>query len=337
MLIWRLFTLVAAISLVAACSSSPSHLRSYSDGRSGGSGSGWSASAGGGTRASGSTDPSGLIAASSAHQKIGRAYTVAGRTYRPRRDDRYDETGIASWYGPNFHGRPTANGERFDQHAMTAAHTTLPIPSIVEVTNLENGRSVIVRLNDRGPFVEDRLIDLSRAAATELDYIGSGLARVRVRYLGPAHEDGAPPNRVYHANADPAPAQRPAPVQVAEAAPAHVAPVAAPPALHSQSAPEPLTRPAGSMSGNTVGSSLAVPVTGQYSLQLGAFSDPANAEAFVRRLDGAGDIWIEPGQSGGGPVWRVFFGRWTDRTAAQAARVSLSDHGIHDSRIVATR
>ncbi|WP_417486630.1 septal ring lytic transglycosylase RlpA family protein [Maricaulis sp.] len=330
MLIWRFFVLAAALSLVAACSSTPGNLRHYSDGRSGGSaGSGWTPSSGGATRASGATDPSGLIAASSAHQKVGRAYTVAGRTYRPQRNDGYDETGIASWYGPNFHGRPTANGETFDQHAMTAAHTTLPIPSIVEVTNLENGRSVIVRLNDRGPFVDNRLIDLSRAAATELDYIGTGLAHVRVRYLGPAHENGAPPNRVYHANTDRAPAQRPAPVQVAESTrvPAPVpAPVIADPVMQTRVLP---VASAPTPSG--------VPVSGQYSLQLGAFSDAGNAQAFASRLDGAGDVWVEAGQSQRGQVWRVFFGRWADRTAAQAARNSLADWGVYDSRIVSTR
>lgn len=330
----RLFILAAALSLVAACSSTPSNLRAYSDGGgSGRAGSGWAPSSGGATRASGSINPSGLIASTSAHQKVGRAYTVAGRTYRPQRDDGYDETGIASWYGPNFHGRPTANGETFDQHAMTAAHTTLPIPSIVEVTNLENGRSVIVRLNDRGPFVDNRLIDLSRAAATELDYIGSGLAHVRVRYLGPAHENGAPPNRVYQANADPTPAQRSGPVQVAAMAPA--AALATTPATTPAIA-EPVALPTMPPPASAPTSSPAS-MSGGYSLQLGAFSDPDNAQAFARRLDGAGEVRIEAGQSPQGQVWRVFLGRWVDRTAAQSARQSLADWGVYDSRIVPTR
>lgn len=133
------------------------------------------------------------IAESSHHQKVGNPYTVAGQRFVPQRDDDYDEVGTGSWYGPNFHGRPTANGEVFDQNLLTAAHTTLPIPSVVEVTNLENGRSIIVRLNDRGPFVDDRIIDLSRAAATQLGYQSRGLARVRVRYLGPAIAANADP------------------------------------------------------------------------------------------------------------------------------------------------
>jgi len=119
-------------------------------------------------------------------QKIGRPYQVAGRTYVPARQDDYDRTGVASWYGPKFHGRRTANGEHFDMNALSAAHTTLPLPSLVRVTNLGNGRSIIVRVNDRGPFVNNRLIDLSRAAAQELGYLRQGTARVRVQYVGPA-------------------------------------------------------------------------------------------------------------------------------------------------------
>ncbi len=120
------------------------------------------------------------------HYKIGAPYKVNGRIYTPRADPDYDAVGVASWYGPQFHGKPTANGERFDRNLLSAAHTTLPLPSLVEVRNLENGRRTIVRVNDRGPFVGDRLIDLSEAAAKELGFREQGLARVRVRYIGPA-------------------------------------------------------------------------------------------------------------------------------------------------------
>lgn len=140
----------------------------------------------------------------SGEQKVGRPYTIAGRTYVPARDDDYDEIGVSSWYGPNFHGRPTANGEIFDQNALSAAHTTLPIPSMIEVTNLENGRTAVLRLNDRGPFADDRILDVSRAAAVQLGFQQQGLARVRVRYLGPP-EGVAPagtvaPSRIYASN-----------------------------------------------------------------------------------------------------------------------------------------
>lgn len=114
---------------------------------------------------------------------VGQPYQIGGRQYTPREDFDYDRTGTASWYGEDFNGRRTANGETYDMNAMTAAHTTLPLPTIARVTNLENGRSVVVRINDRGPFVEDRIIDLSRAAARELGFERNGLARVRVAVL----------------------------------------------------------------------------------------------------------------------------------------------------------
>jgi len=116
--------------------------------------------------------------------KTGKPYQVAGRWYTPvQSEGRYDQTGIASWYGKKFHGLRTANGEIYDMHALSAAHKTLPLPTLMRVTNLENGRSITVRVNDRGPFVKDRLIDLSYAAATELGYARAGTAHVRVQSL----------------------------------------------------------------------------------------------------------------------------------------------------------
>jgi rare lipoprotein A len=122
--------------------------------------------------------------------KLGAPYKVAGRWYIPKEDPNYDQTGIASWYGSDFHGRVTANGEIFDMAALTAAHPTLPLPSYAYVTNLENGRTVLVRINDRGPYANDRVIDLSREVARQLGSEGQGLARVRVRYAGRAPLSG---------------------------------------------------------------------------------------------------------------------------------------------------
>ncbi len=113
--------------------------------------------------------------------KVGKPYSVAGQTYYPAADRSYDETGVASWYGPGFHGNKTASGEKFDQAEFTAAHRTLPMPSIVRVTNTENGSSIIVRVNDRGPFSSGRIIDLSKASAQALGI--NGTAKVRVQYL----------------------------------------------------------------------------------------------------------------------------------------------------------
>ena len=122
--------------------------------------------------------------------KIGKPYRINGVWYYPRPQPDYDETGIASWYGHPFHGRLTANGETYDMNALTAAHRTLPLPSKVRVTNLENGRSLVVRVNDRGPFVPGRIIDLSRKSAQMLGVIRNGTAKVRVQLIGD-EKDGA--------------------------------------------------------------------------------------------------------------------------------------------------
>jgi rare lipoprotein A len=122
-------------------------------------------------------------------QKIGAPYQVAGVWYVPAHEPDYDETGVASWYGSQFQGRPTANGEIFDMNVVTGAHPTLPIPSLVEVTNLANGRSIIVRINDRGPFVSSRLIDMSARGAELLGFKEKGRTNVRVRYVGPANSE----------------------------------------------------------------------------------------------------------------------------------------------------
>ncbi len=126
------------------------------------------------------------------HSKYGnpRSYKVAGERYTVMHDSRgYVERGIASWYGTKFHGRRTSSGEPYDLYAMTAAHKTLPIPCYARVTNLRNHRSVVVRINDRGPFVKDRLIDLSYAAATKLGIVATGTGLVEVRTIDPRHPE----------------------------------------------------------------------------------------------------------------------------------------------------
>ena len=142
----------------------------------------------------------GLLAAACATQveptkgtyKVGSSYQINGVWYYPQDDPNYDQTGIASWYGDPFHGRKTANGETFDKNLITAAHPTLPMPTIARVTNLENGRSIIVRINDRGPFAKGRIIDLSQKSAQLLGFEQAGVAKVRVQYVGRADEDGMP-------------------------------------------------------------------------------------------------------------------------------------------------
>lgn len=177
------------------------------------------------------------------HQRVGNRYTIMGKSYTPEHDPNYDVTGVASWYGDKFHGKPTATGETYDMHDLTAAHKTLPLNSMLFVTNIENGKTLMVRLNDRGPFVGDRIIDLSKASAEALGI--SGLGQVRVQYAGPADPMAAnrapvrPPVEVAR------PVEEYVQAPVATPAPAPVAPYSAPtpapyvpPAPVAPSAPE---------------------------------------------------------------------------------------------------
>jgi len=151
--------------------------------------------------------------------KLGGAYTLNGRTYYPTANSAYRAEGIASWYGADFHGRLTANGEAYDMHAVSAAHPTMPLPSYARVTNLDNGRSIIVRVNDRGPYAHNRVIDLSVGTAKALDMYSRGLARVRVEYVGPASLDGSDDRMLMATLRHGAPAPAPSRVMVASAKP----------------------------------------------------------------------------------------------------------------------
>ncbi len=124
------------------------------------------------------------------YYKVGKPYKIAGIRYVPREQPDHVETGTASWYGPGFHAKKTANGEIFDQNALTAAHRTLPLPSYAYVTNLENGRTLLVRINDRGPFKKGRMLDVSLKVARILGFEHSGTAQVKIKYAGRAPLDG---------------------------------------------------------------------------------------------------------------------------------------------------
>lgn len=233
----------------------------------------------------------------------GPPYQVAGRWYVPAHEPNYDEVGIASWYGPTFHGKAAASGETFDENALTAAHPTLPIPSLVRVTNLENGRSVVVRLNDRGPFVDDRIIDLSKAAGAALDMHAKGTAKVRVQYVGPAPAEGAGVG----ATVAPAPAAKRIDV-VATQLPAIQYPVA-----QVQAPVQVAMVPASA--------------TGKFYLQAGSFADMGNANALRSKLASNGQVSIEAATINGAEFYRVMVGPWPSRDAAEAARNTLSGAG----------
>lgn len=149
--------------------------------------------------------------------RIGKPYVVAGRTYVPEEDPSYRAEGLASWYGDAFHGRLTANGEVFDMTSLTAAHPTMPLPSYARVTNLANGKSVIVRVNDRGPYHGNRLIDVSNTAARLLEFRDNGIGRVRVEYVGRAPLDGSDDRQLMATLRSGEPAPAPTGVRVASA------------------------------------------------------------------------------------------------------------------------
>ena len=170
--------------------------------------------------------------------RVGKPYSVAGHTYVPEENPGYNAEGLASWYGVAFHGRLTANGEVFDMQSISAAHPTLPMPSYVRVTNLANRRSMIVRLNDRGPYHPGRVIDVSERAAQLLGFHSSGTARVRVEYVGRAALEGSDDNKLAATLRE----GNQAPVAIARATPDPVAPartrvVAMPPASRAATAP----------------------------------------------------------------------------------------------------
>jgi rare lipoprotein A len=198
----RVAVVVAATALLAACASA------------GATSGGATGPTRGGSRVADAapvvTDPAPIVSGTM------RRYQIRGRWYQPEEQPDYDVVGLASWYGDQFNGRPTATGERFDMQALTAAHKTLPLPGLVEVTNLANGRRVVLRVNDRGPFVDDRIIDLSRGAAESLDMLSRGVGEVRVRYLGRAPRLGGGTVLQVAGAASPPPLPAAAPVEAGQ-------------------------------------------------------------------------------------------------------------------------
>lgn len=205
-------------------------------------------------------------------------YTVMGKTYYPIRDSRrYVATGIASWYGTKFHGQATANGEAYDLYGMTAAHKTLPLPSYVRVTNLDNGKSVILRVNDRGPFYSDRIIDLSFAAAKKLGYAESGTARVKV--------EGIDPHEWWAAQGRPVPMVLAQPKMASQGAPAVAEPVAAAPSQPiEQYTPPPAQHAAAVLPVQIDVKKNATPAASGLYLQVAAFANPDAAELLKAKL-----------------------------------------------------
>ncbi|MGN6150119.1 MAG: septal ring lytic transglycosylase RlpA family protein [Rhizomicrobium sp.] len=271
--------------------------------------------------------------------KVGNPYQIDGTWYYPHEQPDYDETGIASWYGPTFYGHHTANGEMYDGTELTAAHRTLPMPVNVRVTNLDNGRSIVVRVNDRGPYAKGRIIDLSEAAARELDVIRSGTARVRVTYVGRADTAGGappppetPPEIV--AAVPPAPTTKvdTSALNVVPGAtvapPVQVASLPQPSAAFSVPPPPPDTQVTGEVK------KVPVPAVTHLYVQVGAFSSEANAMRLQAQFSGAGNLEVSPITRNGKPLFRVRSGPYDNVADADAALARLSGLGSNDAQIV---
>lgn len=257
--------------------------------------------------------------------KVGAPYQIGGTWYYPEENTQYDETGIASWYGPGFAGRKTANGEIFDPRLVTAAHKTLPMPVNVRITNLENGRSIVARVNDRGPFKPSRIIDVSEEGAKLLGFKAKGMTRVRVQFLEVAVlPEGRPGKRIagkgIHADID---IQRPPSSKPVASAPPVVA---APPPPPSGDVPVPIASPLDEPDGSVT----KVPVAnkGQIYVQAGAFLDRANAETLVAALRPIGEFRISTKTQGNQMYYRVRFGPITRVNDADSVldRVLMAGH-----------
>ncbi|MBM3566057.1 MAG: septal ring lytic transglycosylase RlpA family protein [Alphaproteobacteria bacterium] len=286
--------------------------------------------------------------------KIGDPYQIGGVWYYPAEDYNYDETGIASWYGSDFHGKATANGAVYDMNEVTAAHRTLPMPSLVRVTNLENGRSLIVKVNDRGPFARGRIIDLSRRSAQLLGFEGMGTARVRVTILADESREIAATMKaqgtVAEARVMPKPQgdmtdktltakQMPkGDVAKEELAPPPGA-VAAPKPVASRSITDvPLqsssvqARPAAEAKIGTLTQDKAKAT--RIYVQAGAFRNFDNANKVSAKLTKVGPVSVSPTLSGGQDVFRVRLGPIASVEEADRFLDRVIRSGYPDARVV---
>jgi rare lipoprotein A len=290
--------------------------------------------------------------------KVGAPYQVGGVWYTPREQPDYDQVGVASWYGEQFNLKPTANGEIFDKSVPSAAHPTLPLPSIVEVTNLDNGRKLRVRVNDRGPYVAGRIIDLSEEAARELGYERAGLARVRVRYVGPAPLYGSDSIRYAKvetprrptASARPQPTAKilPPPARAAEVV-LTSAPAPRASSIIAQATLAPLTgkalpdlrpdapaRAAASQPPTAVplasAAAPATPAPAGFQIQVGAFSSPDNARRAAVQVASAGPASVRPMSRDGVTLYRVVLDA-ADQDQAEAVREKVAQAGFADARV----
>ncbi len=258
--------------------------------------------------------------------KIGNSYVIKGQRYTPRETYDFTQTGIASWYGPNFHGKKTANGEVFDKFDLTAAHKTLQMPSIIRVTNLENGRSVILRVNDRGPFSKGRVLDVSERGAELLDFRHQGTARVRIELLSQESMEVASlakqgrSTRGYEValnqrGYEPKPTRMASLNQVPTQA-SHQAPTPKPAPIAKMTPPQPLVKP------------------GALFVQAGSFSNAVKAQAFAQKVQGIAPARINPTFINGSKFYRVQLGPIQTQSHADQIVAHLASSNIGEPFLI---
>lgn len=281
-----------------------------------------------------STKEAAKPATSIGRYKLGDPYQVNGVWYYPKLDWNYRETGIASWYGPGFHGKSTANGEVYDQNAITAAHRTLPMPVMVQVTNLENGRSIKVRINDRGPFANNRIIDLSRRSAQLLGIEQQGTAKVLVEIVPDESRQliAAAQGR----SSDDIDVPQAAPVAVVEAKPLDggtaqpSAPVKTAAAQPRTIEEKPVPQPTGQVEHKRV-------TPTQIYVQAGSFTNPSNAEMLKHQLASYGPTNITAVQIGTQSFYRVRIGPLASVGEADRVLNSVIAGGHTEAQVVVDR
>lgn len=272
--------------------------------------------------------------------KVGTPYQIGGVWYYPKEDPFYDETGIASWYGHDFHGKLTANGEQYNMDALTAAHRTLPLPTIVRVTNLENGKSLRLRVNDRGPYARGRIIDVSRRAAELLGFQKNGTARVRVEYEGRGKV--ADPSQSADLDPDHAPASSVRAAPLSSVAATDLAPPpgaqASTPAATAASLPVP---PAAATTATTadnepdgIVSTEQVPATTRLWVQVGSFTSRQNADRLVSNLSRVGVAQSSRVLLNGKPMFRVRFGPFNTVEEADSMLDKIISAGQNGAQII---
>ncbi|HEY9198349.1 MAG TPA: septal ring lytic transglycosylase RlpA family protein [Gammaproteobacteria bacterium] len=254
------------------------------------------------------------------------SYVVFGKRYHVMPTSAgYVERGIASWYGDKFHGLRTSSGDAYDMYGMTAAHKTLPLPTYARVTNLRNGRSIVVKINDRGPFVANRIIDLSYTGAAKLGLLGNGTGLVEVRALDPRRADPGPTLIEVKRDTPAAPAAKSTQVATAKPLPGIVESLI--PAAHADEAPPMPVTPA---------APAAMTATPTLYLQIGAFASRDNAEQLRRKLSAArlAGIHISEAVSNQRPIYRVRIGPLASAAEADRMTGELARHGIANPRVV---